>query len=152
MHRRFQYRRCCLGYSTAVTQARADAEIAAGIGKITQVAAGMGKIMQYTQSQYREELVGPQGFEPWTHGLKVRRSTMLSYRPTTANKGMRGKGRNYNFRRNAMRFQGQFRGREALSGKAGAAPNAPSRPRNWRPRLGIRGGLIAASSAPKPCR
>ena len=33
--------------------------------------------------------MGPQGFEPWTHGLKVRRSTMLSYRPTNANKGMR---------------------------------------------------------------
>ena len=27
-------------------------------------------------------LVGPQGFEPWTLGLKVRCSARLSYRPT----------------------------------------------------------------------
>ena len=135
-------------------QGRKDAEFAAGMGKVMQVAVGDGQDYAiYAICNIRGELVGPQGFEPWTHGLKVRRSTMLSYRPTKLIEGMRGqKGRNYNFRRNGMRFQGQFRGRAALSGKAGAAPNAPSRPRNWRPRLGIRGCLIAASSAPKPCR
>ncbi len=35
--------------------------------------------------------MGPQGFEPWTHGLKVRRSTMLSYRPTKLIRGCAGK-------------------------------------------------------------
>ena len=29
-----------------------------------------------------QEVVGPQGFEPWTLGLKVRCSARLSYRPT----------------------------------------------------------------------
>ena len=31
----------------------------------------------------RNEVVGPQGFEPWTLGLKVRCSARLSYRPNS---------------------------------------------------------------------